>query len=64
MPCGEMTFTLDDVRCLLHLPIQGRLLDHRAIPTKTDGVDMMIELLGWTTNEAESEVKRTKGAHV
>ncbi|MCI75086.1 putative IMP dehydrogenase/GMP reductase, partial [Trifolium medium] len=28
MPNGEMTVTLDDVCCLLHLPIQGRLLDH------------------------------------
>jgi hypothetical protein len=64
MPCWEMTITLDDVRCLLHLPIQEHLLDHRGIPTKANGVDMMIELLGSTTSEAESEVKKTKGAHV
>jgi hypothetical protein len=29
-----------------------------------DGVEMMMEFLGSTNNEAESEVKRTKGAHV
>ncbi|GAU44844.1 hypothetical protein TSUD_400450 [Trifolium subterraneum] len=37
MPNEEMTITLDYVRCLLHLPIQGRLLDHTSIPTQTDG---------------------------
>jgi hypothetical protein len=52
MICGEMV-TLDDVRCLLHLPIQeGRLLDHKGIPSKTDGVEMMMELIGSTGNEA------------
>jgi hypothetical protein len=58
-----MKVTLDDVCCLLHLPIQGRLFDHRGIPTKTDGVDMMVELLGSTASEAKSEVNRTRGAH-
>ncbi|PNX64318.1 putative IMP dehydrogenase/GMP reductase, partial [Trifolium pratense] len=29
MPSGKMTVTLDDVRYLLHLPIKGRLLDHK-----------------------------------
>ncbi|MCI57300.1 putative IMP dehydrogenase/GMP reductase, partial [Trifolium medium] len=28
MSSEEMTVMLDDVRCLLHLPIKGRLLDH------------------------------------
>jgi hypothetical protein len=58
-----MKVTLDDVCCLLHLPIQGRRFDHRGIATKTDGVDMMVELLGSTTSEAKSEVNRTRGAH-
>ncbi|MCI58466.1 serine/threonine-protein phosphatase 7 long form-like protein, partial [Trifolium medium] len=39
MPSGEMTVTLDDVRCLLHFPIKGRLLDHTCIPTKAEGVE-------------------------
>jgi hypothetical protein len=64
MPCGEMTVTLDDVHNFLYLPIQGRLLDHKGIPTKAGGVEMMMEFLGSTNNEAESEVKMTKGAHV
>ncbi|MCI81017.1 putative IMP dehydrogenase/GMP reductase, partial [Trifolium medium] len=28
MPTGEITVTLDDMSCLLHLPLTGRLLDH------------------------------------
>ncbi|MCI58390.1 serine/threonine-protein phosphatase 7 long form-like protein, partial [Trifolium medium] len=63
MPSGEMTVTLDDVHCLLHLPIQGRMLDYKGIPTKANGVGMMIEFFGSTEKEADFEVKTTKGAH-
>ena len=28
MPLGEMTVTLDDVACLMHLQIEGRMLSH------------------------------------
>jgi hypothetical protein len=28
MVLGEMTVTLDDVACLMHLPIEGRMLSH------------------------------------
>ncbi|CAJ2659463.1 unnamed protein product [Trifolium pratense] len=63
MPSGKMTVTLDDVRYLLHLPIKGRLLDHKGIPTKTEGVDLMIKHMGSTRDEVEQEVKTTKGAH-
>ncbi|PNX87771.1 hypothetical protein L195_g043867, partial [Trifolium pratense] len=63
MPSREMTITLDDVCCLVHLPIKGRLLDHKGIPTKTEGVELMIKHMGSTREEAEHEVKTTKGAH-
>ncbi|GAU27523.1 hypothetical protein TSUD_147160 [Trifolium subterraneum] len=63
MPSGEMTVTLDDVRHLLHLPIKGRLLDHTGIPTKVEGIELMISLIGSTEKEATHEVKTTKGAH-
>ncbi|MCI76255.1 putative IMP dehydrogenase/GMP reductase, partial [Trifolium medium] len=58
-----MTVTLDDVRCLPHLPIQGRLLDHTGIPTKAEGVELMINHIGSTRKKVEREVKTTKGAH-
>ncbi|XP_045798015.1 protein MAINTENANCE OF MERISTEMS-like [Trifolium pratense] len=63
MLSGEMTVTLDDVQCLLNPPIKGRVLDHKGIPTKTEGVDLMIKHMGSTREEAEHEVKTTKGAH-
>ncbi|MCI56120.1 putative IMP dehydrogenase/GMP reductase, partial [Trifolium medium] len=62
MLSGAMTVTLDDVHCLLHLPIEGSLLDYKSIPIKTDGVGMMMEYIGSTKKEAEFEVKTTKGA--
>ncbi|XP_045810781.1 protein MAIN-LIKE 2-like [Trifolium pratense] len=36
MPNGQMTVTLDDMCCLLCLPIQGQLLDHASITTKAE----------------------------
>ncbi|GAU50345.1 hypothetical protein TSUD_409300 [Trifolium subterraneum] len=44
MPVGENTVTLNDVSCLLHLPLEGRLLDHSSI-SKVDGIDLMVNLL-------------------
>ncbi|XP_045797515.1 protein MAIN-LIKE 1-like [Trifolium pratense] len=63
MPSGEMTITLDDVSCLLHIPVDGRML-HHILPTgKDEGVRWMVEMLGSTEREALDEVKKTKGAH-
>jgi superfamily I DNA and RNA helicase len=58
-----MTIMLNDVRCLLYLLIQGHLLVHKGILTNNDGVEMMMEYIVSTDNEAESTVKRTKGEH-
>jgi len=38
LPVGEMTITLDDVYNLLHLPIQGRMLDHGAVVDRAYGL--------------------------
>lgn len=44
-PIGEMGVTLDDLACLLHLSIMGRLLDHSRI--KRDAAqEMMVIYLG------------------
>jgi hypothetical protein len=45
LPFGDMTVTLDDVSCLLHLPIDGMLLSH-ATMTRDDEVEMMMRYLG------------------
>lgn len=45
LPFGEMSITLDDVSCLLHLLIRGKLLDHRRI-SRDEALNMMVECLG------------------
>jgi hypothetical protein len=45
LPFREMTVTLDDVSCLLHLLIDGMLLSHKSM-TRGEAMEMMIEHLG------------------
>jgi len=54
--------TLDDVFCLLHLPIDGKLLSHGSI-SRDDAVKMIIRYLGSTMGNAIEEVNDTRGAH-
>ncbi|PNX92794.1 serine/threonine-protein phosphatase [Trifolium pratense] len=63
MPSGEITVTLDDVSCRLHLPVTGLLLDHTPI-SKDQGEQVLTNLLGAEPADAHSEVAKTKGAHV
>jgi len=58
----EVIVTHDDLSCLLHLSIEGRLLDHVKSLTKPDVVDLM-ELLGSDLGEVEYQVRKTKGSH-
>ena len=48
MVLGEMTVTLDDVACLIHLPIEGRMLSHLKKMSRAEGVDLMVRHLGVT----------------
>jgi len=43
---GKMTMTLDDVSYLMHLPIEGMLLDYGGLVFRTDVVNMIVQLLG------------------
>ncbi|MCI00107.1 serine/threonine-protein phosphatase 7 long form-like protein, partial [Trifolium medium] len=52
MSVGEITMTLDDVSCLLHLP-----------PGASAGINLMVRLLGSESFDANTEVTMTKGAH-
>lgn len=62
LPCGEIFITLDDVSCLLHLPIRGRLLDHgRNIIDEI--MEMMVNYLGIDPGDALQEIKTTRGCH-
>ena len=62
LPFGEMTVTLNDVSCLLHLPIDGMLLSHKAI-TRDVVVEWMVTHLGSDPGEAHVEVTKNKGVH-
>jgi len=62
LPFGEMTVTLDDVSCLLHLPIDGMLLPHEFI-SRDDAMDLMIRYLGSDPGDALEDVTNTRGAH-
>jgi len=52
---GEMTITLDDVACLMHLPIEGRMLSHAKKVSRADGVDLMVRHLCVTQAVAVNE---------
>jgi len=62
LPFGEMTVTLDDVSCLLHLPIEGMLLSHASI-SRDEVEEWMETYLGSNPGEALVEVTKTKGAN-
>lgn len=46
MPFGDMTITLDDVSCLLHLSIMGDLWNSLLSMNAEGSIDYAIELLG------------------
>jgi hypothetical protein len=63
MPAGEVTVTLDDVSCLLHLSNKGRLSDHDYVG-KEEGTKLMVDLIGADPTDVANEMVVTKGSHV
>jgi len=61
---GEMTITLDDVYNLLHIPIQGRMLDHDEVMDRDRGIDLMIRLLGMSDAASRAEVMTESAGHI
>jgi hypothetical protein len=59
---GGYDSDIEDVSSLLHLPNEGRLLDHQSL-SRVNGVDLMVELLGSESTDAAEEVNNTKGVH-
>jgi len=55
LPVGEMTITLDDMYNLLHIPIQGCMLDHDEVMDRDCGIDLMSRLLGMSDAAARAE---------
>lgn len=63
LPIGEMTITLDDVSCLLHIPCAGLPLDNKRV-SKNEGINELVQYLGVDVADAEEELHDAKGAHV
>jgi hypothetical protein len=63
MPAGEVTVTLDDVSCLLHLSNEGRLPDYQYVD-KEEGTRLMVDLIGSDPTDVANEIAVTKGSHV
>ncbi|XP_050896614.1 protein MAIN-LIKE 1-like [Lathyrus oleraceus] len=56
MSFGEMSITLDDVSCLLHLPIRGVLWSPQDV-TEEVVVELVIDYLGVSQSEAQGHVR-------
>src|ERR1051325_2673328 len=63
MPFGEMTITLDDVSCLLHVPIRGELVDPAEGFTDNDAIRLAIDLMGVSLEEIAEEVQFCRGPY-
>ncbi|KAH1232317.1 Protein MAIN-LIKE 2 [Glycine max] len=60
---GEVTVTFNDVTSLLHLPITGAFHTFDALDID-QVMDLIIELLEVSTQEAKNETSQTRGAYV
>ncbi|GAU48517.1 hypothetical protein TSUD_242950 [Trifolium subterraneum] len=63
LPLGEMGITLDDVQCLLHLPIEGKFLNHRKM-TRKEGAEMVSSFLGVDEDDASIMFATLNGSHL
>ncbi|GAU41174.1 hypothetical protein TSUD_89700 [Trifolium subterraneum] len=62
LPIGAVTITLDDVSCLLHIPITGKMLNHLGTSCTTEeGEDMCREYLNFPRTKCRTEFKKMKG---
>jgi hypothetical protein len=57
LPFGEMTITLDDVKQITGLPIEGEMLHNYVIEDIEKGVDLVKRTLGLDSNEIRKEFK-------
>ncbi|XP_058772191.1 protein MAIN-LIKE 1-like [Vicia villosa] len=63
LPHGEITITLDDIACLLHILIRGTLLGNGRL-TKEEAREVHIVELRDDHVDALEEVERTRNAHM
>jgi hypothetical protein len=60
IPSGVLTVTLDDVYCLLHLPIEGTLLDHHDIIGKVEYIHLMVTYMGSSPTATDHQFTVTR----
>src|SRR3954469_8555050 len=63
LPVGEMTITLHDMQCLLHLPIRGPLLTRSRIQ-RVEASQWMALYLGIEPEVGDFECATTSGPHI
>ena len=63
LPVGEMTITLDDMACLLDIPVAGQLIQEDDLHAD-HGVEMLVGQLMFTMEEAVGKVHGNSGAFV
>ncbi|XP_050909841.1 protein MAIN-LIKE 1 [Lathyrus oleraceus] len=62
MPFDEMSITLDDVACLLHLPIRGIFWSPQDV-TEELAVELAVDYLGVSQSQAQSHVRSCRGSY-
>jgi len=63
LPVGEMTITLDDVSCLLHIPVGGNPLFHETLTTN-QGTKYLVDYLGLDRAESATETESMNSARI
>jgi hypothetical protein len=64
LPVGEMSITLDDVACLLHIPIEGRMLDHPKKVSQVTTAELMVAHFGVPQTVVVKACKDEYGAYI
>ncbi|CAK8534695.1 unnamed protein product [Lathyrus sativus] len=62
MPFGEMTITLDDVSCLLHLPIRGVFWSPQDI-SEALAVEWAVQYLGVSQRVVQQQIRECRGSY-
>ncbi|XP_058738491.1 protein MAIN-LIKE 1-like [Vicia villosa] len=63
MSFGEMTITLDDASCLLHIPIRGSLVGPKYVVTDTNAITLSVELFGVLLRDPSKEATAVRGPY-
>jgi len=64
MVLGEMTVTLDDVACLMHLQIEGRMLSHEKKMLRHEAYALIVRHLGVSQADAEKYCGEEYGGYI